>query len=135
MTAAEVAETLAREYPKTVVLNDGAHLVLRASGPEAGTIVVAADDDGTRAGTARLGWATDPVDLALTLEPAYRDRRLGTWMLLDGVHLAAALGAASVVVDAPATAEAFRAALRRLDFVERDPGRFTKTLHHGWTDF
>lgn len=134
MTAADVAGTLAREYPKTVVLKDGAHLVLRAS-VDGGTIVVAADDGGAPAGSARLGWTTEPAALSVTLEPAYRDRRLGTWMLLDGVHLAAALGAAGVVVDAPGAGEAFRGALRRLDFAEDRPGRFTKTLHHGWGDF
>ena len=134
MTAADVAETLAREYPKTVVLKDGAHLVLRASA-DGGTIVVAAGDEGMLAGSARLGWTSDPATLAVALEPAYRERRLGTWMLLDGVHLAAALGATCVAVDVPAGGEAFRAALRRLDFVEERPGRFTKPLHHGWTDF
>ncbi len=135
MTANEVAGILAREYPKTVVLKDGAHLALRASTPAPGTIIVAADEDGTHAGTAELGWGSDPMHMAVTLAPAYRDRRLGTWMLLDGVHLAAALGATRVAVDAPPVAEAFRAALRRLDFVEDRPGTFTKTLHHGWTDF
>lgn len=134
MTGADVAGTLAREYPKTVVLKDGAHLVLRASA-DGGTIAVAADDGGTPAGSVRLGWTSDPMALAVALAPAYRARRLGTWMLLDGVHLAAALGARAVAVEAPGAGEAFRAALRRLDFVEDRPGRFTKTLHHGWTDF
>lgn len=133
MRDADVAATLAREYPKTVVLKDGAHVVLRAS--MAGTtVVVSADEEGTPAGTGRLERG-DPIRLAVTLAPGYRDRRLGTWMLLDGVHLAGALGARQVVVDAPPAAEALRAALRRLDFVEDRPGAFTKSLHQGWTDF
>jgi hypothetical protein len=76
----------------------------------------------------------------VALAPAYRGRRLGTWMLLDCVHLATALGFARLEAVARRDDEAHLAALRRLDFVERrDEGAgalvLAKTLHAAWTDF
>jgi GNAT superfamily N-acetyltransferase len=152
------------EYPKTVVLTDGAHLVLRPAAaadaaalayfwsrlpPEERGVPAERDDtlavlalDGARvAGVATL--TPDAVAgerrLAIALDPDHRGRRLGTWMLLDVVHLAAARGVERLVAAPRADDEAFRGALRRLDFVEAaGAGSATvlvKTLHVGWTDF
>ncbi|HLK12092.1 MAG TPA: GNAT family N-acetyltransferase [Candidatus Binatia bacterium] len=144
------------EYPKTVVLRDGAHLVLRpwtsadaaalhacAAGiePVPGGIVVVAWDGDRAAGAARLSPAgAGAVAVAVVLEPAYAGRRLGTWLLLDAVHLAAGLGLTRLVVEPPPAAADYRAALDRLDFMPAGgtteaPARLVKTLHHGWTDF
>ena len=148
------------EYPKTVVLNDGTHVVLRPAGeadrpalaaalagagegmraddPE--TIRVVALDGRRLAGVASLtsGRDGDERRVAVWLDPVYEGRRLGTWMLLDLVHLAGALEIARLVVSVPTGAEALEAALRRLDFVAvtgSDARSFTKTLHVGWPDF
>jgi GNAT superfamily N-acetyltransferase len=154
------------EYPKAVVLVDGAHLALRPLGQEDAPARDAllgrlSPPDGTRLGTAaaiRVGAfdgtrlaallmldrvsGNDTARLDLLLDPAYRDRRLGTWMLLDAVHLAAGLGIVRLLATVPADEGAFGAALRRLDFVEAPatdapPGAMllAKTLHAGWTDF
>jgi RimJ/RimL family protein N-acetyltransferase len=90
------------------------------------------------------------AEVRLTLDPGYRGRRLGTWLLLDCVHLAGALGVERLLAVVPAHEEALLAALRRLDFVHeavlpdhhRGPdGRssaavvMAKGLHRAWTDF
>ena len=151
------------EYPKTVVLKDGAHLVLRPLAPgdrEALSSLLARVPPAERHGVGLDG--ADPLVLAwdgehlagaiglarrqaevaevgLVVEPAYRGRRLGTWMLLDAVHLAAGLGCESVRAPIGAGDDGYRAALRRLDFVE-DAARgsapvLVKKLHAAWTDF
>ncbi len=140
------------EYPKTVVLRDGAHLVLRpcsaADAPALGGVAAEGDAlvivawDGERA----AGWVQlaplDPDTAAVTvaLDAAYVGRRLGTWLLLDAVHCAVGLGLARLVVEPPPAAADYRAALERLDFVPAAgtadrPARLVKTLHRGWTDF
>jgi GNAT superfamily N-acetyltransferase len=94
-----------------------------------------------RRGVARLTVDGDAARVAVALEPAYRGRRLGTWMLLDAVHLASGLGVARLEAStSPDDAERC-AALRRLDFVV-DPARSSasnlvcvKTLHAAWPDF
>ena len=144
------------EYPKTVVLRDGAHLTLRPleSGDTIGGLalphtpsdalltIVAVDDDRAAALMVleRLnGDASAGVTLAL--DPAYRGRRLGTWMLLDAVHAASARGVDRLVAEAPEDARDYVAALRRLDFVEEATGAspgmvvLVKRLHRGWPDF
>jgi len=146
---------VSEEYPKTVVLNDGLHVVLRAmvAGDAAAVARLLDDDAGPRdavvvavdgartAGVARLTVDGDAARVAVALEPAYRGRRLGTWMLLDAVHLASGLGVARLEASTlPDDAERC-AALRRLDFVV-DPARSSasnlvcvKTLHAAWPDF
>ena len=143
-------------YPKTVVLRDGLHVVLRPmpaadrpavtalraadAAPAAEPVVVAADGART-AGAVFLVRHGDVARVAVELDPDYRGRRLGTWMLLDAVHLAGELGVARLeAVVRPGDAP-FVAALRRLDFVP-DPQRdgqggqvLVKTIHTGWTDF
>ena len=155
------------EYPKTVVLNDGAHLTLRpvaaSDEPALGAFRARLDAaersrvDGVRAegdalwilaadaarvvgvvGLVRDG-APAEAEVRLALDRDYRGRRLGTWMLLDAVHLASALGIGRLVACVRGDATAELAALRRLDFVD-DAGaaggrRLAKTLHAGWTDF
>ena len=143
------------EYPKTVVLNDGAHVVLRTmmagdadavarlldGDPGAGAAVVVAVEGERTAGVARLTIDGDAGRVAVALDPAYRGRRLGTWMLLDAVHLASGLGVARLEASAsPEDAERC-AALRRLDFVV-DPARSSaselvcvKALHAAWPNF
>ena len=142
------------EYPKTVVLKDGAHLVLRPvtpaerdavarllpDGGTGGAAVVAAWAGDEIAAVARLeGTAADTASVAVALAPAYRGRRLGTWMLLDCVHLAGALGFARLEAVVARDDDGQRAAFRRLDFVEERADAATvvlaKTLHAAWTDF
>lgn len=154
-----IPATLLDEYPKTVVLNDGAHLVLRAAAPgdaaalarlgpgatatDDGAVTVVAVDDGGVAGMAALLRGAHAAErrLVLSLAPAYAGRRLGTWMLLDCIHLAIGLGAERLVARVAGGDEAFAAALARLDFVEvagAEPGGvrlLAKTLHRAWTDF
>ena len=181
-------ETALTEYPKTVVLLDGTHLVLRPSGPEDTEAVaslvarLAADEQwyvghDLRISAARaeagellgvlaldgervVGWATlertdegsrrHAARVSLVLDPEFRGRRLGTWMLLDCVHVAGILGAERLVAEVPEHRRDHIAALRRLDFTEeailRDAHRtptgepeaavvLVKTLHPAWGDF
>jgi 6-phosphofructokinase 1 len=160
-----VTEAALADYPKTVVLKDGTHVLLRpmtATDREAVTalhdrlapgegrtarvetadaIVLACDAERVVAAALLERTAPDAAAVTVVLDPAYRGRRLGTWMLLDCVHLAAGLGLARLESVAPAGDEARLAALRRLDFVERPDGAsasavvFVKTLHATWTDF
>ena len=181
------------EYPKTIVLPDGAHLVLRpmaaadrpalrallarlpdderrrvpdplaavssASDPvpsdASGLLVVLAVDGERVAAVAALERAANPgprhlAEVALVLDPACRGRRLGTWMLLDCVHLAGGLGVERLVASVAEGEHEYLAALHRLDFVEdasatggrrapdgdvRTTRIMAKTLHRGWTDF
>ena len=158
-------EAALADYPKTVVLKDGAHLVLRPmttadreavaalrdrlpSGEgreapfEAAEAMVLACDGKRVAAVALLERGTpDAGAVSVVLDPGYRNRRLGTWMLLDCVHLAAGLGIARLEAAARRGDDAYLAALRRLDFVE-DRERasasqlvLVKTLHEAWSDF
>lgn len=142
--------TAADAYPKTVVLTDGTHVVLRlataaetAGGP-ADLVVVAVDGEHV-AGELRLRRGTDgSARVAVTLRPAWRGRRLGTWLLLDAVHAAERLGVARLGADVPDGEPELAAALVRLDFFDEGsaggaapPGvrRMAKRLHRAWTDF
>jgi GNAT superfamily N-acetyltransferase len=167
MTAA--APVLA-EYPKTVVLKDGLHLVLRpqtsgepdaiaaltAPWPAAErplpvpsvvaecTTVIALDGERLAGAAVVARQAGSAATVAIAVGPGYRGRRLGTWLLLDAVHLAAGLGVERLVAVARAGDAAYLAALRRLDFFVADGGAarssaegiaLAKTLHGAWTDF
>ena len=133
------------DYPRTVVLKDGAHLVLRPATaadfaalglePEPYAAAIVAVDGERVAGATVLGRRGDVGTLHVRVADPYRGRRLGMWMLLDAVHLAAAFGLARLEARADAHAAAYRAALRRLDFVEDAPGVLVKTLHASWPDF
>src|SRR5258705_323817 len=79
--------------------------------------------------------------LRVAIDPDYRGRRLGTWLVLDGVHLAAGLGVERLEAAAHPGEAASLAALERLDFVvdraRTSPSSvvLVKSLHRGWTDF
>jgi ribosomal protein S18 acetylase RimI-like enzyme len=181
------------QYPRTVVLIDGAHLVLRPVEPrDAGAVAAlvarlpAAEawylpESGEGPGAAGSPAAAGPsrlatvlavdgervaaavtlrrppgpsrrhlAELSVVLDPAYRGRRLGTWLLLDCVHLAADLGVERLVAEVPVHETAELAALRRLDFVQeailadrhRTPDGescavavMVKTVHASWPNF
>ena len=147
--------TAADRYPKTVVLTDGAHLTLRlaadaarrglagdaAAAPAADLVVLACD--GVRvAGELRLRRAADAATVTVALDPAYRGRRLGTWLLLDAVHAAEHFGVDRLIAEVGEGDRDLAAALVRLDFHDDAPPagghgarRLIKRIHRGWTDF
>jgi GNAT superfamily N-acetyltransferase len=164
---ADLAATALAGYPKTVVLTDGAHLLVRPAtaadaaaraelrrrsgasepgGPDAAApaAVVVLALDGERIageiGLHRRDAAPAAAEVVVVLDPAYRGRRLGTWLLLDCVHLAGSLGLERLTATA-GTDQAYVEALRRLDFVDRAPDGgagprvLVKTLHRAWSDF
>ena len=150
------------DYPKTVVLKDGAHLVLRPLGaaeqgvlgrvlahaapverfaPDAEPVILACDGERVVAAAALERGAPEVARLSVVIDPEYRGRRLGTWLVLDAVHLAAALGVERLEATLHPEDTAYLAALERLDFAV-DPARrspsgavLVKRLHRGWTDF
>jgi hypothetical protein len=149
-------------YPKAVVLKDGAHLALRPLragehdvlatllgrvpraerlSPEAAPVILACDDERVVAAVGLVCTVPEVARLGVTIDPEYRGRRLGTWLLLDGVHLAAGLGVERLEASVRAGDTAYRSALERLDFVA-DAARgsaaslvLVKRLHRAWTDF
>jgi GNAT superfamily N-acetyltransferase len=152
------------DYPRTVVLTDGLHVVLRpmSSGDadrlgalrtrlelgardrlsaDAGHAVVLAWDGERVAAAAVLERRGEAGAVHIAIDPAYGGRRLGTWMLLDLVHLGAAMGFGALEAAVPAADAPYHEALRRLDFVEdrerSSPAEavLVKTLHASWPDF
>jgi RimJ/RimL family protein N-acetyltransferase len=116
----------------TVVASDTARVVAEA------TLVRGRDGDGRVA------------LLAVRIAPTHQGRRLGTWMLLDCVHLAAALDVEVLAAPVRRGDTAYLAALRRLDFVDdatlreeydvpdgagQDLVVLVKAVHRQWTDF
>jgi RimJ/RimL family protein N-acetyltransferase len=94
--------------------------------------------------------AAHAASLAVRIAPTHQGRRLGTWMLLDCVHLAATLDIELLAAPARRQDEAYLAALRRLDFVDDATLRaryhvpdsdarglvvLVKAVHRQWTDF
>jgi RimJ/RimL family protein N-acetyltransferase len=89
--------------------------------------------------------------LRIMVDPAYRQQRLGTWMLLDTIRLAMSVGIEKLVAEFIAGVEdAAMNAARKLDFFEEavlkdyvkdSQGRYrdliimVKTLHRDWSDF
>ena len=164
-------------YPKTVVLTDGAHLELRVAMPSDAaaiaalarygppdlendpadpqrTLTVVASDMARVVAEATLvrgaGGQARVASLAVRIDPGHQGRRLGTWMLLDCVHLAAALDIELLAAPARREDGPYLAALRRLDFVDDatlreqhhvpDGGArglvvLVKAVHREWTDF
>lgn len=149
-------------YPKAVVLKDGAHLDLRPLGagegdalaallgrvpreerfpPDADPVILARDDGRVVAAIGLVRAAPETARLGVAIDPEYRGRRLGTWLLLDAVHLAAALGVERLEAPVRVDDTAYRAALERLDFVADGTGSsaaglvLVKRVHRGWTDF
>jgi RimJ/RimL family protein N-acetyltransferase len=89
--------------------------------------------------------------LRIMVDPAYRQQRLGTWMLLDTIRLAMSVGIEKLVAEFIAGVEdAAMNAAHKLDFFEEavlkdyvkdSQGRYrdliimVKTLHRDWSDF
>jgi len=89
--------------------------------------------------------------LRILVEPSYRQHRLGTWMLLDTMKLAVAIGIEKLVAEFVAEVEAAAInAANKLDFFEqavlkdyvkdrqgryRDLVIMVKNLHQDWSDF
>ena len=148
------------DYPKTVVLKDGGHVILRPLGAAEGAvlrallarvapaerlvpgaIIVAWDGERAVAAAALERCMPEVARLSVAIDPEYRGQRLGTWLVLDGVHLAAGVGVERLEATAHPGDAAYLAALERLDFVV-DAARTSpssvvlmKRLHRGWTDF
>jgi len=150
------------DYPKTVVLKDGEHVILRplatveeaalrallarAARPErlvpgGDPIIVAWDGERAVAAAALERYLPEVARLRVAVDPEYRGKRLGTWLVLDGVHLAAGLGVERLEANAHPGEVAYLAALERLDFgldaARTSPSSvvLVKRLHRGWTDF
>src|SRR5207253_11069730 len=110
-----VSDDALADYPKTVVLKDGAHLVLRPLGaaergalgrvlahaapverfaPDAEPgILACAGERGVAAAALERG-APGGARLGAVIDPGSRGRRPGTWPVPAAVHLAAPLAAA-----------------------------------------
>jgi L-amino acid N-acyltransferase YncA len=89
--------------------------------------------------------------LRIVVDPAFRNQRLGTWMLIDAIRLAMDMGMEKLVAEFVAGVEAAGVhAAHRLDFFEqavlrdyvkdrhgtyRDLVIMVKTLHRDWCDF
>jgi len=119
-------------------------------------MIAVKQDDGTIIANVRLH--RRPVDcvrhvahLRIMVDPAYRQQRIGTWMLLDTIKLAMNMGIEKLVaefvsgVEEPAMNAAykldfFEQAIMR-DYVKDRRGKYhdliimVKTLHRDWSDF
>ncbi len=89
--------------------------------------------------------------IRISVDPSFRERRLGTWMLLDLINLAMAIGLQMLVMRLVQDRDGYIiSGVRRLDFVEEvilknyvldrqgTPHNLvimTKRLPMGWTDF
>lgn len=89
-------------------------------------------------------------ELRIVIDPAMRAKRLGTWMVLDLIHLATSLGLEKLVAEIAGSETAAIQALRHLDFVREavipeihkdqsgkayDLFIMVKNLAPTWTDF
>jgi L-amino acid N-acyltransferase YncA len=100
---------------------------------------------------AKYGCARHTGELRIVIGPGYRNKKLGTWMLLDLINVAMKAGLEKLVAElyAGVQEEAIRAA-KKLDFFEQarvpdfarardgethDLVIMVKTLHHEWTDY
>ncbi len=89
--------------------------------------------------------------LRIAVDPAYRNQRIGSWMLLDAVKLAMSMGIEKLVAEFVADVEdAAMHAAHKMDFFEqailkdyvkdrrgayRDLIIMVKTVHRDWSDF
>lgn len=89
--------------------------------------------------------------LRIIIDPEYRKRRLGTWMLIDAIKFAMDIGLEKLVAEfVQGVDDAAMAAAGRLDFLEQDvlrgylkdrQGRYrdlvimVKNFHRDWSDF
>lgn len=98
----------------------------------------------------RYGSSRHVGEVRIVIDPDYRSKRLGTWMLLDLVQLATGLGLEKLMAEAASNETAALKAIRRLDFVreavisefhkdragnECDLVIMVKNLAPTWTDF
>jgi RimJ/RimL family protein N-acetyltransferase len=98
----------------------------------------------------RYGSSRHVGKVRIVIDPAYRAKRLGTWMLLDLIQLATGLGLEKLVAEIASNETAALKAFRRLDFVRegvipelhKDPSGqecdlviMVKHLAPIWTDF
>jgi len=89
-------------------------------------------------------------EIRLVIDPAMREKRLGTWMVLDLIQLATALGLEKLVAQIASSEVVALRALRHLDFVREavipelhkdasgtpyDLIILVKNLAPAWTDF
>lgn len=89
--------------------------------------------------------------LQVTLDPTFRNQRLGTWMLIDSIKLAMDLGLEKLLAEfVSGIEEPGIVAAQKLGFMEetvlrdylkdrhgnyRDVVIMVKSLHHDWSDF
>jgi RimJ/RimL family protein N-acetyltransferase len=89
--------------------------------------------------------------LRIIIDPEYRKRRLGTWMLIDAIKFAMDIGLEKLVAEfVEGVDDAAMGAAARLDFLEQDllrgylkdrQGRYrdlvimVKNFHRDWSDF
>ncbi len=98
----------------------------------------------------RYGSSRHVGEVRIVIDPDYRTKRLGTWMLLDLVQLATSLGLEKLVAEVASSETAALKAIRRLDFVreaviaefhkdragnECEQVIMVKNLAPTWTDF
>jgi RimJ/RimL family protein N-acetyltransferase len=98
----------------------------------------------------RYGSTKHVGKVRIVIDPEYRSKRLGTWMLLDIVQLATSLGLEKLVAEVASNETSALKAIRRLDFVreavipelhkdqtgtEGDLVILVKNLAPRWTDF
>ncbi|HEV8715957.1 MAG TPA: GNAT family N-acetyltransferase [Candidatus Binatia bacterium] len=98
----------------------------------------------------RYGSTSHVGKVRIVIDPDYRSKRLGTWMLLDIIQLATGLGLEKLVAEVASNETAALKAIRRLDFVreavipelhkdqagnECDLVILVKNLAPRWTDF
>jgi L-amino acid N-acyltransferase YncA len=89
-------------------------------------------------------------EVRIVIDPTARAKRLGTWMVLDLIHLATSVGVEKLVAEIAGSETAAIRALRHLDFVregvipelQKDPAGnpydlliMVKNLAPTWTDF
>lgn len=119
-------------------------------------LIAVRQEDGTIVGNVmlylRLSECVSHVaHLRILIDPEYRRRRLGTWMLIDAIKLAMDIGLEKLVAEfVEGVDDAAMAAAHRLDFFEQDVlqgylkdrhGRYrdlvimVKNFHRDWSDF
>ncbi len=100
---------------------------------------------------AKYGCTKQVGELRIVIEPRFRHKKLGTWMLLDLINVGVKVGLEKLVAELYSEVhEAATKAVKKLDFFQEAcipdfaRGRegtthdllvFVKTLHHEWTDY